>query len=178
MKEFLDTLIEEGKVQLDSSEFARDMLREAYLYAYEYSTDLTTKNGSVIVSDGKIISKGSNEFADDVEITEKRRNEEKVYQDHSERNAIYKAAKAGIPLEDTVMYTTWIPCPVCSNGIINSGIKRVVIHYDAAIKPKEKWEEELKEGLEMLIENGIEVSFYKGKIGGVKGLFSEKIWEP
>jgi dCMP deaminase len=178
MKEFIDNLIGEGKISLTDSEFARDMLREAYLYAYENSTDLTTKNGSVIVRDQNLVSKGSNEFAQNVEITEKRRIDERIYQDHSERNAIYKAARLGIPLEDTVMYTTWIPCAVCANAIINSGIERVVIHYEAAIKPKEKWEDELKESLKLMIESDLEVVMYKGKIGDVKGLFSQKEWEP
>jgi dCMP deaminase len=178
MTEFLDELILSGKVSVEDSELSRNMLREAYRYAEKFSTDLTTQTGSVIVKDGKIISSGSNEFAKNVEITEERRIDEKIYQDHSERNAIYKAARVGIPLKDTVMYTTWVPCPICANAIIFSGIGKVVIHYDSAIKPKEKWENEIKEGLSLLIENGIEVSFYKGKIGNIKNLFGKKIWEP
>lgn len=178
MKEFIDQLIDQGKISLTDSEFARDMLREAYLYAFDNSTDLTTKTGSVIVRDGNLVSRGSNEFAKNVKVTEKRRIDERVYQDHSERNAIYKAARLGIPLEDTQMYTTWVPCAVCANAIINTGIDKVVIHYEAAIKPKEKWEDELKESLDLMLESGLEVVMYKGKIGDVEGLFSSKKWEP
>jgi dCMP deaminase len=178
MKDFIDQLIEEGKISLTDSEFARDMLREAYLYASTNSTDLTTKNGSVIVRGGNLVSRGSNEFAKNVEITEKRRIDERVYQDHSERNAIYKAARLGIPLENTQMYTTWIPCAACANGIINTGIDKIIIHYDAAIKPKEKWEDELKESLVLMLEAGIVIEMYRGKIGDVEGLFSSKKWEP
>ena len=178
MKEFIDNLIKEHKISVVDSEFARDMLREAYLYAFENSTDPTTKTGSVIVREGNLVSRGSNEFAKSVTVSEKRRIDERVYQDHSERNAIYKAARLGIPLEDTQIYTTWVPCAVCANGIINTGIDRVVIHYESAIKPKEKWEDELKESLDLMIEAGIEIEMYKGKIGDVEGLFSSKKWEP
>ena len=38
MKHFLDTLIESQKIGIDTSEFGRDMLREAYLYAEFNST--------------------------------------------------------------------------------------------------------------------------------------------
>ena len=178
MKKFINRLVKENKISIDESEFARNMLKEAYKYAYEHSTDLTTKNGVVIVKDGNVVSFGSNEFAPGINITRKRRISEKIYQGHSERNAIYKAARKGIVLENSQMYTTWVPCPVCANAIINTGISKVVIHYDAAIKPKEKWEKELKEGLKMMIEGGVEVCVYKGKIGNVKALFSKKIWEP
>lgn len=178
MKDFIDQLIEGGRISLTDSEFARDMLREAYLYASTNSTDLTTKTGSVIVRDGNLVSRGSNEFANNVTVSEKRRIDEKIYQDHSERNAIYKAARLGIPLENTQMYTTWIPCAVCANAIINTGIDKVVIHYESAIKPKEKWEDELKESLDLMLEAGIVVEMYKGKIGEVEGLFSSKKWEP
>jgi dCMP deaminase len=180
MKEFLDNLIEEGKIFVIDSEFSKDILREAYKYAYENSTDTTTKNGAVIVRDQNIVSRGTNTFAENVEITEKRNTAmaERVYQDHSERNAIYQAARLGIPLEDTDIYTTWIPCPVCANAIINSGIKRVVFHYESAIKPHKEWENDLKEAIKLMLESGIVVETYKGRIGNVQGLFNKEKWEP
>ena len=181
MKKFLDNLIDQGKISLINTELAQGMLREAYQFAYDNSTDSTTKNGAVIVKDGGIVSKGTNRFAKGVEITKKRSTPvaERIYQDHSERNAIYGAARVGIPLEGTEMYSTWIPCPVCANGIINSGIKRVIFHYEAAIRPhKRYWMNELKESVQLMLEAGIELVAYKGKIGGVKGLFHKKEWEP
>ena len=181
MKDFLEELVEQGKISVVDSEFARDMLREAYKYAYENSTDTTTKNGAVIVSKGDIISRGSNRFAKNVEITKKRSTSvaERIYQDHSERNAIYGAARLGIPLEGTEMYSTWVPCPACVNGILFSGIKKVVFHYDAAIKKHKKyWRDQLKDSVNMMLEGGIEVAVYKGKIGDVQALFHKKEWEP
>lgn len=181
MKKFLDNLIEGGKISESNSEFAQNMLREAYQFAYDTSTDSSTKNGAVIVNDGGVVSRGSNRFAKGVEVTKKRSTPvgERIYQDHSERNAIYGAARAGIPLEGTEMYSTWIPCPACANGIINSGIKRVIFHYESAIRPHKKyWWDQLKESVLLMLEAGVELVVYKGKIGDVNGLFHKKEWEP
>ena len=181
MKKFLDELVKQGKISVVNSEFARDMLREAYQYAWENSTDDTTKNGAVIVKDQNVISKGTNMFAKGVNITKKRSTPEaeRIYQDHSERNAIYKAARLGIPLEGSEMYSTWIPCPACVNGILFSGIKKVVFHYDAAIKKHKKyWINQLKESVNMMLETNLDVAVYKGKIGNVEGLYHKTRWEP
>lgn len=44
---------------------------------------------------------------------------------HAEANAIAFAAKEGIRLEDSVLYTTASPCIHCAKLIINSGIREV-----------------------------------------------------
>jgi dCMP deaminase len=180
MKDFLNELVDQGKITLIESEFARDMLREAYLYAFENSTDESTKTGAVIVLNKEVISRGTNKFAKNVKITEKRNTaiSKRVYQDHSERNAVYTAAKLGIPLDDAEMYSTWIPCPACANAIINSSINKLVFHYEMALKTKSDWSEDLKESINMMLEAGVELGMYKGKIGNVKGVFKGKIWEP
>jgi len=45
---------------------------------------------------------------------------------HAEQNAICQAARLGVSLEDTTLYCKMEPCSVCSQLIINCGIKRVV----------------------------------------------------
>ncbi len=45
---------------------------------------------------------------------------------HAEQNAICQAAKLGIPIEGSTIYSKMTPCSVCAKMIINSGIKRVV----------------------------------------------------
>lgn len=45
---------------------------------------------------------------------------------HAETNAIYFAAKKGIPLEGATAYCTTSPCKNCARAIIQSGISRVV----------------------------------------------------
>ena len=180
MKHFLDTLIKEERIGIVNSDFDRDMLREAYLYAEANSTDESTWAGAVITKGERLISRGTNMFPHGVVITKKRSSSpaKYTYQDHSERNAIYNAAKVGIPLEGTTIYATWVPCPACTNGIINSGIKRVVFHYEKAIRTKHDWEEPLSESILMLLEAGIQVDTFLGKIGNCKSLFKDKTWKP
>ncbi|MDD3474616.1 MAG: deaminase [Candidatus Dojkabacteria bacterium] len=180
MKRFINRLVKENKISVDDSEFARDMLREAYLYAFNESTDSSTKTGAVIVLDGKIISRGTNKFAENVEITKKRNTSESkvLYQDHSERNAVYNAAKLGIPLDNAEMFTTWIPCPACANAIMNSSINRVIFHYGMAIKTRRDWRSQMQESIKMMLESGVKISVYMEKIGECKALFKGKIWEP
>ncbi len=45
---------------------------------------------------------------------------------HAEENAIVQAAYHGIAVKDSIIYTTFSPCPYCTRMIINSGIKEVV----------------------------------------------------
>jgi dCMP deaminase len=47
---------------------------------------------------------------------------------HAERNAIYAAARLGHSVDGGAMYLNWIiPCFECCKGIINSGIKEVIV---------------------------------------------------
>ncbi len=45
---------------------------------------------------------------------------------HAEQNAICQAAKNGISIEGTTLYTRMTPCRTCAMLLINCGIKRVV----------------------------------------------------
>ncbi|RLI84150.1 MAG: hypothetical protein DRP01_08380 [Archaeoglobales archaeon] len=68
---------------------------------------------------------------------------------HAEQNAIIQAAKFGISIEGSTIYTTHCPCITCAKMIINAGIRRVVYGRDYADK----------RGLELLKEAGIEVIY-------------------
>ena len=45
---------------------------------------------------------------------------------HAEQNAIIQAAKHGTSIEGATLYSTTMPCIICSKMIINAGIRRVV----------------------------------------------------
>jgi len=45
---------------------------------------------------------------------------------HAEENALLQAARYGIPIEGCVVYTTHVPCVLCTKMIINCAITRVV----------------------------------------------------
>lgn len=66
---------------------------------------------------------------------------------HAEVDIITQAAKSGTTLRDTVMYITDSPCLRCAELIVSSGISRVV--YDREYR--------IKDGLEYLKNNGVEV---------------------
>ena len=74
--------------------------------------------GAVIVLNNKVIAKGHNlrEFSND--ITK-----------HAELIAIKKSSKKyhDWRLENSVMYVTLFPCPMCASAIVQSRIKRLVI---------------------------------------------------
>jgi len=102
-----------------------------YNIAAHMSNDEKTHVGAVILSpEGTIISVGANSLTRGVPNTpEVQERPEKYYWfEHAERNAIFEAAKLGIPLEGSVMYTNGIPCVDCARAIVQSGIKEVV--YD------------------------------------------------
>ena len=83
------------------------------------------------------------------------------YFEHAERNAIYNAARRGIPLKGSTIYlTSGLPCSDCARAIINAGIKTVLCKQECTTKNKEKWVESQKIALEMLTECGVEVIYF------------------
>ena len=49
---------------------------------------------------------------------------------HGEENAITQAAYHGVNIKDSMLYTTYSPCLLCTKMIINSGIREVVFNVD------------------------------------------------
>lgn len=129
------------------------------------SKDRSTQIGAVIVGkDKEIRSTGYNSFPRglDDEVPERQERPEKYYFfEHSERNAIYNAARVGIPLDESVIIvTSGIPCADCARAIINSGIKAVYCKTICTTKNKEKWNESQEKALQMLKECKVDVIFY------------------
>ncbi|RLG16245.1 CMP deaminase [Candidatus Pacearchaeota archaeon] len=82
--------------------------------------------------------------------------------EHAERNAIYNATLMGVSLEGCRMYTNGIPCMDCARGIVQSGIKEVIVDKEWNDLNSEKWEEHSKRSLEMFEEVGVSVRYYEG----------------
>lgn len=97
--------------------------------ANERSFDPSSKCGCVVTDqDGAILSTGYNgpvrgEIDENVPLT---RPEKYDFMEHSERNAIYSAAKHGTALNESIFYVTGLPCLECIRGIIQVGAKKVV----------------------------------------------------
>jgi dCMP deaminase len=74
---------------------------------------------------------------------------------HAEQNAIIQAAKYGIAVEGSTVYSTTEPCSLCAKMLINAGITRIV--YQNA------YPDNLSR--QLLDEAGIIVEHFKGSAG-------------
>lgn len=98
----------------------------------QWTEDRDFKVGAVIVGpDLEIRSTGFNGFPrgvrDDIEDRYDRASGEKFFWfEHGERNAIYNAARIGVPINGCTLYVNRFPCSDCARAIIQSGTKRVV----------------------------------------------------
>ncbi len=72
---------------------------------------------------------------------------------HAEQNAIIQAAYHGVSINGATLYSTTLPCSICTKMIINAGIIRVIY--------KEGYEDKLSK--QMLSEADIELEKFKGK---------------
>lgn len=104
----------------------------------ERSTCLRRKVGAVIVKENRILTTGYNgappgaKHCDEVgclresmKIPSGERHE-LCRALHAEQNAVIQAAKNGVPIQGSTIYTTTYPCVICTKILIASGITRVV----------------------------------------------------
>ena len=129
------------------------------------SKDESTPIGAVIVGKNKeVLSTGYNSFPrglDDNRPERQERPEKYFWMEHAERNAIYNAARVGIPIDGSSIYlTSGLPCCDCARAIINSGIKKVYSKKECTTKNKEKWGDHQSKAFLMLKECGVEIEFY------------------
>lgn len=130
-----------------------------------WSKDRSRKVGAVIVDKDNVeVSNGWNGFPrkinDDIEERHMRP-AKYLWSEHSERNALYNAARKGRATEGCRIYQSMYPCAHCARGIIQSGIIEVI-----TVEPD--WEdltykEEFAVTREMLEEAGVQVRFVEGQ---------------
>jgi dCMP deaminase len=119
--------------------------------------------GAVIVGpDLEIRATGFNGFPrgvnDDVEARhEKESGAKYLWSSHAECNAIYNAARIGVPLKGCTIYVPWFPCVACTKAIIQCGICELVAYEPDHTDPQ--WGAEFTVALDMLREASINVRF-------------------
>lgn len=112
------------------------------------SKDRSTQIGCVIVGeDNEIRSTGYNGFprgCDDDNPKWHERPFKYFVTEHSERNSIYNAARVGIPLKGCRLYVTWLCCSDCARGVIQVGIKEVILdrQFEMPADLRERWAED------------------------------------
>ncbi len=122
------------------------------------SKDKSTKCGCVLTQDNTVISTGYNGLCSGMDYTpavDERPYKYMVYE-HSERNAIYLAAKKGIATLGARAYVTGPPCADCARALIQSGIKEVYWpRKHNFITRMEQWAESLKVSLDIFTQCGV-----------------------
>ena len=124
----------------------------------KWSKDPSRQIGAIAVGDkGQILSQGYNGFPRGVKDADDRYNnrEEKYkYVVHGEMNCIYNACNSGVSLNGATLYVTGLPvCSECAKGIIQVGIKKVVMEYPKDIP--DFWKESVLLTKQMFLEAGV-----------------------
>ncbi len=165
-------------------------LRMVYLVASK-SKDFRTKIGSVIVKDKLVLTTGFNGICRGVYDPADNPQHEELqgraikplkyeFYEHSERNAIYSAARHGINIFGATIYSQGISCTSCTRAIIQSGLKEIIIHKNwplngisSFVGASNDWRDGLKYSLEMFQEAGIKIRCVYKKLG-IKGFLDGK----
>ena len=127
------------------------------------SKDESTQVGAVIVGPGKeIVSTGYNSFPRGVEDDHAERQErpEKYFWfEHAERNAIYNAARTGASLQGATLYVPAMPCMDCARGIVQVGIKKVIINEEDQLKwqKRPQWKDHSERTIVLFDEADVEL---------------------
>jgi dCMP deaminase len=141
------------------------------------SKDRSIKVGCVIAGqDNEIRSTGFNGFPrgvfddDDKEfvLARHQRPEKYLWTEHAERNAIFSAARVGIPLKDCKIYVDWIPCADCARAIIQTGIQTVIVDGRNFENKwsfwKDRWVEHMICTIKMFKESNVKLNIWEGRM--------------
>ena len=128
-----------------------------------WSKDPSTGVGAVAIgAHGQVLAQGYNGFPRKVQESPERMNNREIkyqYVVHAEMNCIYNAGFNGAKLDGSTMYVYGLPvCNECAKGIIQVGIKRVVIPENGTDVP-ERWKVSILDTQRMFKEAGVIYDF-------------------
>jgi dCMP deaminase len=154
----------------------------AYLVSMK-SKDPSTRVGAVIVGpDKEIRATGYNGLSRGVTDLPNRysnKNYKFMASNHAEENAILNCARIGMATLNCSLYSNWFPCSYCAKAIIQSGITEIIYHKDFPGHNKsERWGESMAIAEEILLEAGVVIKPFSGKIMEIIGLYNSKIFKP
>ncbi|HPI37709.1 MAG TPA: nucleoside deaminase [Ignavibacteriaceae bacterium] len=120
--------------------------------------------GSVLVKDGKIIGRGHN-----------KRVQEKNPMIHAEIDCLMNAGRIGT-YKDTILYSTLMPCYLCSGAVVQFNIKKVIVGESATFPGGKEFME--AHGVEVIDLNDEEcINMMKTFIAEKPELWNEDIGE-
>lgn len=157
-------------------------LKTAYDFA-RFSPDQSNQNGAYIEHRNGDMSMGFNDFPSHISDSQQiellaDRDEKLFYIGHAERCAIYTAAKLGRACEGETLICPWFACSDCAKAIIFSGIVRVIGHKQRMEMTHDRWKDNVAKANQMLIDHGVELEFYDGKIGCAPIIVNGEKWYP
>jgi dCMP deaminase len=126
-----------------------------------WSKDPNTQVGAVVVgSKGQILSQGYNGFPRGISDSNKRLTDREVKLSlivHAEMNAIFNATYSGVSLDGSTIFIHGLPaCSECAKGIIQVGIKRVVVSKQC-IEARPHWNDSWNKSKAMFAEAGVAI---------------------
>lgn len=136
-------------------------MRLALVQAKEFSKDKSRRVAALIISPTthEIRSSGYNGLPRGCqdEVPYRLVKPEKLFWfEHAERNAIYNAARVGTPLEGSLLLATMFPCMDCARGIVQAGIKGVIVLRPSS---EDAWTDQLKRSEELFKETGVTLEY-------------------
>ena len=113
--------------------------------AASWSKDPSTKIGAVCIgSKGQVLSTGYNGFPRGIDDSLTRYYDRELKYKmvvHAEMNAIFNATYNGVSLDGSTMYVHGLPvCSDCAKGIIQVGVKRIVMDGSIPNRWKDSWQ--------------------------------------
>lgn len=153
----------------DTSILSKDKWDRRYLelakHVASWSKDPSRKIGAVAVGPkGQVLAQGYNGFPRGIsDSLTNYENREKKYEliVHAEMNVIYNASYNGTSLDGSTLYVYGLPvCSDCAKGVIQVGVKRVVM---ADLPLPEHWKKSCEKTKELFDEAGVEWRFYSEK---------------
>ena len=143
------------------SKWDQRYLKLAYEVA-QWSKDPSSKIGAVTVgAKGQVLSQGFNGFPRGLKDDYDRLNDRETkykYVVHAEMNAIYNATYNGTSLDGATLYVYGLPiCSECAKGVIQVGIKRVVMPASPGMP--DKWKESWLTSMSFFKEAGVDFDF-------------------
>lgn len=145
-----------------------EYLQEAYRVAVAHSGDPRTQTGSLIVPARGFepICRSANGLPRGIPEREEFWSPEakKSYAVHSERRAIFAAARDGVAIDGMILYSTWGICDQSAQAVIEAGISEVVSHWLPHHDLHSGWISSLKIAKQMLKEAGIPLKQLSGSV--------------
>lgn len=126
-----------------------------------WSKDPSRQIGAVAIGEkGQILAQGYNGFPRGIKDSDERysdREKKYKYVVHAEMNCIYNASWNGVSLNNSIFYVYGLPvCSECAKGLIQVGVKKVVVQVPNQISIPINWLKHEKTTKELFREAGIE----------------------